>query len=133
MAGETSYEIAIRAGGIGIYTDRNLHLTSYTTERARLIDDYGNVVNMNDFSGYGWENNDYPNTVYINNVLCLVENIENSDEVYISICRQPEIYNIEDVSMEVYNSEDDDMLYEMDADSGTRVVQKQHMTINQTY
>ena len=35
--------------------------TSYTTERARLIDDYGNVVKMNDFSGYGWENNDYPN------------------------------------------------------------------------
>lgn len=61
VAGETSYEIAIRAGGIGIYTDRNLHLTSYTTERARLIDDYGNVVKMNDFSGYGWENNDYPN------------------------------------------------------------------------
>ena len=124
VAGETSYEIAIRAGGIGIYIDRNLHLTSYTTERARLIDDYGNVVNMNDFSGYGWENNDYPNTVYINNVLCLVENIENSDEVYISICIEPEIYNIEDVSMEVYNSEDDDMLYEMDADSGTRVVPK---------
>ena len=61
VTGETSYEIAIRAGGIGIYTDRNLHLTSYTTERARLIDDYGNVVKMNDFSGYGWENNDYPN------------------------------------------------------------------------
>ena len=82
VAGETSYEIAIRAGGIGIYIDRNLHLTSYTTERARLIDDYGNVVNMNDFSGYGWENNDYPNTVYINNVLCLVENIENFDKSY---------------------------------------------------
>ena len=61
VAGETSYEIAIRAGGIGVYTDRNLHLTSYTTERAKLIDDYGNVVKMNDFSGYGWENNDYPN------------------------------------------------------------------------
>ena len=61
VAGETSYEIALRAGGIGIYTDRNLHLTSYTTERAKLIDDYGNVVKMNDFSGYGWENNDYPN------------------------------------------------------------------------
>ena len=61
VAGETSYEIALRAGGIGIYTDRNLHLTSYTTERAKLKDDYGNVVKMNDFSGYGWENNDYPN------------------------------------------------------------------------
>ena len=61
VAGETSYEIALRAGGIGIYTDRNLHLTSYTTERAKLIDDYRNVVKMNDFSGYGWENNDYPN------------------------------------------------------------------------
>lgn len=39
---------------------------------------------MDDYSGYGYEDNTYPDTVYINDVLCYVERAD--EGLYISIC-----------------------------------------------
>lgn len=39
---------------------------------------------MDDYSGYGYEDNTYPDTVYINDVLCCVERAD--EGLYISIC-----------------------------------------------
>ena len=72
VPGELSSEISIRAGGIGLYVDRNLTLTIDTPVRAFLFDDYGDAYISDDYSGYGREENDCPNTCYINGYLCKV-------------------------------------------------------------
>ena len=58
VSGETSEEIAIRAGGLKMHTDRNLNLNKNTYQDVCLMDDKGNPVYMYDFSGYGIEYND---------------------------------------------------------------------------
>lgn len=73
VSGETSDEIARRAGGLKMYTDRDLYLTKDMVEDVCFVDDQGNPVYMYDFSGYGIEDNDYPDTVYINGILCQIE------------------------------------------------------------
>ena len=73
VSGETSEEIAIRAGGLKMHTDRNLNLNKNTYQDVCLMDDKGNPVYMYDFSGYGIEYNDYPDTVYIDGVLCQID------------------------------------------------------------
>ena len=94
VGGETSYDIALRAGGIPIYTNDDIYITYYSADNTVLVDEYGNVVYMEDFSGYGYAENDYPDTVYINDVLCLVE--KNGDgSVYISICEDADSTGIE--------------------------------------
>lgn len=107
VAGETSYEIALRAGGIGIYTDKDIYLTDSAYTRVLLTDDYGYIVDMTDYSGYGYSENDYPDTVYINGVLCDVIRDENSEYVYLSICDYP-----------------DNNIDEMYVYAGTRVIPK---------
>lgn len=74
VSGEKSDEISRRAGGLGLYTDRNVYLTPYEYTDVVLVDDDGEPVHMYDYSGYGIEYNDYPDTVYINGVLCQIEN-----------------------------------------------------------
>lgn len=74
VSGEKSDEISRRAGGLGLYTDRNVYLTPYEYTDVVLVDDDGQPVHMYDYSGYGIEYNDYPDTVYINGVLCQIEN-----------------------------------------------------------
>ena len=59
VSGETSAEIARRAGGLKMHTDRNLNLNKNTYEDVCLMDDKGNPVYMYDFSGYGIEYNDF--------------------------------------------------------------------------
>lgn len=74
VSGEKSDEISIRAGGLGLYTDRNVYITPYEYTDVVLVDDDGQPVHMYDYSGYGIEYNDYPDTVYINGILCQIEN-----------------------------------------------------------
>ena len=74
VSGEKSDEISIRAGGLGLYTDRNVYITPYEYTDVVLVGDDGQPVHMYDYSGYGIEYNDYPDTVYINGVLCQIEN-----------------------------------------------------------
>ncbi len=73
VSGETSDEIARRAGGLKMYTDRSLDINKKSYTDVCFMDDDGNPVYMYDFSGYGIEYNDYPDTVYINGVLCQID------------------------------------------------------------
>lgn len=84
VAGEDSYDIALRAGGVSIYTDRDVYITDHSSAYVNFIDEYGDYVCIDDYSGYGHEDNTYPDTVYINNTLCLVE--RDSEGLSISIC-----------------------------------------------
>ncbi|MDD6798451.1 MAG: hypothetical protein PUE71_09210 [Clostridia bacterium] len=86
VAGETSYDIAVRAGGIPVFIDRDITITRKKAAKAYLYDEYGNIYNAEDYSGYGTEQNDYYNTCYINGFLCNIKNVNNSGMVEISLC-----------------------------------------------
>ena len=74
MSGEKSDEISRRAGGLGMYTDRDLYITKYEYIDVVLVDKDGEPIHMYDYSGYGIEYNEYPDTVYIDGILCQIEN-----------------------------------------------------------
>lgn len=84
VGGENSYQIALRAGGIPIYTDRDIYITDHSLAYVKFVNENEETINMNDYSGYGYEDNTYPDTVYINDVLCYVERA--AEGLYISIC-----------------------------------------------
>ena len=84
VGGENSYQIALRAGGIPIYTDRDIHITDHSLAYVKFVDENEETIDMDDYSGYGYEDNTYPDTVYINDVLCCVERAD--EGLYISIC-----------------------------------------------
>ncbi len=86
VSGENSYEIALRAGGIAIYTDRDIWINNYSGTSISFIDGNGKIVYMEDYSGYGNEYKDYPDTVFINDRLCQIERDYNSNELLISLC-----------------------------------------------
>ena len=74
VSGEKSDEISRRAGGLGMYTDRDLYITKYEYIDVVLVDKDGEPIHMYDYSGYGIEYNEYPDTVYIDGILCQIEN-----------------------------------------------------------
>lgn len=84
VGGEDSYQISLRAGGIPIYTDRDIYITASSPAYINLIDENGYTVKMDDYSGYGYEYNEYPDTVYINDILCSIT--RDNDDLYISVC-----------------------------------------------
>ena len=86
VGGENSYHIALRAGGISIYTDRDIYITDHSLAYVKFVDENEEIIDMNDYSGYGYEDNAYPDTVYINDILCNVERAD--DGLYISICSE---------------------------------------------
>ena len=57
-----------------MYTDRDLYITKYQYTDVALVDENGEPVHMYDYSGYGIEYNEYPDTVYIDGILCQIEN-----------------------------------------------------------
>lgn len=86
VGGEDSYQIALRAGGIPIYTDRDIYITDHSLAYVKFVDENEETIDMDDYSGYGYEDNAYPDTVYINDILCNVERAD--DGLYISICSE---------------------------------------------
>ena len=84
VGGENSYQISLRAGGIPIYTDRDIYITNHSLAYVKFVDENEETIDMDDYSGYGYENNTYPDTVYINDVLCCVERAD--EGLYLSIC-----------------------------------------------
>lgn len=106
VGGEDSYQISLRAGGIPIYTDHDIYITTSSPAYINLIDENGYTVKMDDYSGYGYEYNEYPDTVYINNILCSITRA--GDDLFISICA--------DTS--------DNTITEMYINAGTRVIPK---------
>lgn len=57
-----------------MYTDRDLYITKYEYIDVVLVDKDGEPIHMYDYSGYGIEYNEYPDTVYIDGILCQIEN-----------------------------------------------------------
>ena len=80
VGGEDSYQIALRAGGIPIYTDRDIYITDHSLAYVKFVDEHEETIDMDDYSGYGYEDNAYPDTV------CNVERAD--DGLYISICSE---------------------------------------------
>lgn len=99
VPGETSYEIAYRAGGVRLHTDRTVTISEDDSANVRLIDESGNVFTFDDYSGYAYENNPYSSSMYINNYLCSVENA-GDDEVRIQLVRGYAAYNMEKTEKE---------------------------------
>lgn len=83
VGGESSYQISLRAGGIPIYTDRDIYITDHSLAYVKFVNENEETIDMDDYSGYGYEDNTYPDTVYINDVLCYVERAD--EGLYISI------------------------------------------------
>lgn len=100
VPGENSYEIAYRAGGVRLHTDRTVTISEDDSANVRLIDESGNVFTFDDYSGYAYEDNPYSSSMYINNYLCSVENA-GDDEVRIQLVRGYAAYNIEKTEKEV--------------------------------
>ncbi|MDO5339815.1 MAG: hypothetical protein Q4E78_06835 [Eubacteriales bacterium] len=96
VSGETSAEIARRAGGLKIYTDRDININKTTFTDVCFMDDEDKPVYMYDFSGYGIEYNEYPDTVYINGVLCQIDKRREIDDYEFWEDDDNEEYNIDD-------------------------------------
>ena len=106
--GETSDEIAYRAGGINVYLDRDITISEDTAATARLIDDNGNTFTFGDYSGYAHEDNQYSNTVYISGYLCSVNNVGDG-QVSIKLVRGYAAYNmsyVDPVNIQVSQNSD---------------------------
>ena len=107
VPGETSYEIAYRAGGVKLYTDRSVTISEDVSAIVTLIDEDGDVFTFNDYSGYGAESNSYPDTMYINGYLCKVMNT-GYNEVSIQLVKGYAAYSMDSM-----------------ADTGVRYIQAQ--------
>lgn len=70
VGGESSYTITLRAGGIRMYLDRDISISEDDSAQAMLIDEYGDVVDMEDYSGFGYDYNSTPGDMYVDGYLC---------------------------------------------------------------
>lgn len=125
VGGENSYDISLRAGGIPIYTDRDIYITDHSSACVNLIDENGEYIDMEDFSGYGHESNDYPDTVYINDVLCNIERADNG--LYLSISTDVPYNTVTEMYIDAwtkvtpkaaYDHRNDILILEMGSNSG---------------
>ena len=57
VGGESSYQISLRAGGIPIYTDRDIYITDHSLAYVKFVDENEETIDMDDYSGYGYEDN----------------------------------------------------------------------------
>ncbi len=125
VGGENSYQIALRAGGIPIYTDRDIHITDHSLAYVKFVDENEETIDMDDYSGYGYEDNTYPDTVYINDVLCYVERAD--DGLYISICSDADYNSVTEMYINAwtrvipkaaYDHRNDILILEMGSNGG---------------
>ena len=125
VGGENSYQIALRAGGIPIYTDRDIYITNHSLAYVKFVDENEETIDMDDYSGYGYENNTYPDTVYINDVLCCVERAD--EGLYISICSDADCDSVTEMYINAwtrvipkaaYDHRNDILILEMGSNGG---------------
>ena len=125
VGGEDSYQIALRAGGIPIYTDRDIYITDHSLAYVKFVDENEETIDMDDYSGYGYEDNAYPDTVYINDVLCYFERAD--DGLYISICSDADCDSVTEMYINAwtrvipkaaYDHRNDILILEMGSNGG---------------
>lgn len=66
VCGETSYEIALRQGGIKMYINKQITIKSGKKTKIDIVDEYGNAVMLQNFNGYQTNNDESENIVYVN-------------------------------------------------------------------
>lgn len=125
VGGENSYQISLRAGGIPIYTDRDIYITNHSLAYVKFVDENEETITMDDYSGYGYEDNTYPDTVYINDVLCCVERAD--EGLYISICSDADFDSVTEMYINAwtrvipkaaYDHRNDILILEMGSNGG---------------
>lgn len=125
VGGENSYQISLRAGGIPIYTDRDIYITDHSLAYVKFVDENEETITMDDYSGYGYEDNTYPDTVYINDVLCCVERAD--EGLYISICSDADCDSVTEMYINAwtrvipkaaYDHRNDILILEMGSNGG---------------
>lgn len=65
VSGETSYEIAIRQGGLKMYISKAVIVKAGKKTRVSITDESGNPVELGNFNGYGIDSEEPENVVYI--------------------------------------------------------------------
>lgn len=83
VCGETSYEIALRQGGIKMYVEKQVTVKPGKRIQISIVDESGNPVILENFNGYQSDNQEPENVVYINDIPFELE-YDNGD-LYISI------------------------------------------------
>lgn len=83
VCGETSYEIALRQGGIKMYVGKQVTVKPGKRTQISIVDESGNPVILENFNGYETDNQQPENVVYINDIPFKLE-YDNS-RIYISI------------------------------------------------
>lgn len=125
VGGENSFQISLRAGGIPIYTDRDIYITDHSLAYVKFVDENEETIDMDDYSGYGYEDNTYPDTVYINDVLCCVERAD--EGLYISICSDADCDSVTEMYINAwtrvipkaaYDHRNDILILEMGSNGG---------------
>lgn len=67
VCNETSYEIALRQGGLAMYVDKAVTVRAGKSSKINIVDAYGNKVELQNFNGYASYNDEPENLVYIDN------------------------------------------------------------------
>lgn len=83
VCGETSYEIALRQGGIKMYVEKQVTVKPGKRIQISIVDESGNPVILENFNGYQSDNQEPENVVYINDIPFKLE--YDNGSLYISI------------------------------------------------
>ena len=84
VCGETSYDIALRQGGIKMYVGKQVTVRSGAKTKINIADEYGNPVILENFNGYETDNEEPDNVVYINDTAFQLEESDDGS-IYISL------------------------------------------------
>ena len=95
VSGEDSREIAVRAGGIKLYTDRDVVVGYNHSADVKVTDEYGELQYVQNFGGYGNAYDDYYGVVYIDGQMYSLTGTSFNDEEW--------AYDIVDLSLKRYD------------------------------
>lgn len=97
VSGETSYEIALRQGGIKMYVRDTFEVGYDDSVDVTIVDENGEEVYMADFSAYGYTEPQESDIVYINDEMF---KITGTEEEGLHICR----YSDEEVNYDAFTT-----------------------------
>ena len=83
VCGETSYDIALRQGGIKMYVGKQVTVKQGVRAQINIEDEYGSQVMLENFNGYETDNDEPANVVYINDTPFQLE--ADNGKLYISV------------------------------------------------
>ena len=83
VCGETSYDIALRQGGIKMYVGKQVTVKQGVRAQINIVDEYGSQVMLENFNGYETDNDEPANVVHINDTPFQLE--ADNGKLYISV------------------------------------------------